>query len=149
MENIEVKPKRKRQINPDRIVLEQDTLAVVKRIANQIEKGFGGVIKLTNKEIANFLIQSRGDELSAAELTAIKDRYFDDVRAAQWAVNRLKMAKNAGQQITLAEILSELQMPMVMDKKTTRKPKVEKEKRASADGPNEIQRADLEANRAT
>ena len=149
MENNEVKPKRQRKINPDRIVLEQDTLAVIKKVTEQIENTFGGVVKLTNKEIANFLIQSRNDELSAPELSAIKDKFFDDVRAAQWAVNRLKAAKVAGQQVSLADVLNELQMPVVMEKRAPRKAKAKKEKQETSGDISSDQTNVSKANGAT
>jgi hypothetical protein len=117
MESTETKIIKKRQINPDRIVLEGKSLEFVRRVADQIEQSFGGIIKLTNKEIANFLLQSRSDLLSAAELKAVKDKYFDDVRAAQWAVQKLKVAKDGGQSLTLADVFGQLQTPIVKEKR--------------------------------
>lgn len=102
--------RKKRQINPDRIVLDVETVARVRHIAQQIEDEFNGVIRLSNKEIVNFLIQERTDVLSAVELKIVKEKHFDEVRAAQWALKKLKSAKEAGQALTLHEVLGTLQL---------------------------------------
>lgn len=128
----EVKEKKKRQINPDRIVLEVESVALAKRINDQINDVFGGVIKLTHKEIANFLLQQRSELLSQSELKAIKDKHFDDVRAAQWAVQKLKAAKDSGQELTLGDVLSMIQSPTLKDKRTHRTLKVTKKKEVVA-----------------
>ena len=117
MENVETKIRKKRQVNPDRIVLEVDSVEFIRTISVQIEQAFGGVIKLTNKEVANFVLQSRTSALSSVELKAIKDKYFDDVRAAQWAVQKLKSAKESGVELSLTEVLGQLQMPAQKEKR--------------------------------
>lgn len=118
--------RKKRQFNPDRIVLEAKSVESVKKISAQIEMAFNGVIKLTNKEIANFLIQSRSAELTATELRQLRELHFDEVRAAMWAVQKLKVARDKGEQITLAQILEQIQTP-----KPKRPPQPVKTKRNS------------------
>ena len=103
--------KKKRQFNPDRIVLEAKSVELVKKISAQIELAFNGVIKLTNKEIANFLIQARSTELTANELRQMRELHFDEVRAAMWAVQKLKVAREKGEDITLAQIIEQIQTP--------------------------------------
>lgn len=127
MEPMEQKPKRKRQINPDRIVLESASVEFVKTTAVQIEESFGGIIKLTYKEIANFLLQERTEPLTSSELSAIKDKYFDDVQAAHWALQKLKAAKESGEELSLADVLSQLQTPIVREKRKPKPPKVKSE----------------------
>lgn len=127
MEPVEQKQKRKRQINPDRIVLESASVEFVKAVAAQIEESFGGIIKLTHKEIANFILQERTELLTGSELNAIKDKYFDDVQAAQWALQKLKAAKESGEELSLADVLSQLQTPVVREKRKPKTPKVKSE----------------------
>ncbi len=105
--------KKKRQFNPDRIVLEAKSVELVKKISAQIELAFNGVIKLTNKEIANFLIQARSTELTANELRQMRELHFDEVRAAMWAVQKLKVAREKGEEITLAQIIEQIQTPKI------------------------------------
>lgn len=127
MEPTEQKPKRKRQINPDRIVLECPSVEFVRGVAAQIEESFGGIIKLTHKEIANFILQSRTELLTNGELAAIKDKYFDDIQAAQWALQKLKAAKESGEELSLADVLSQLQTPVAREKRKPKTPKVKSE----------------------
>lgn len=133
MENTEIKPK-KRQFNPDRIVLEKETVESVSKLSLQIKEVFGGMIKLSNKEISNFLIQQRSDLLSQSELKEIKDRYFDDVRAAQWAVQKLKEAKSGGESLSLNEVLNMLQSPLIKEKRV--QIKTSKKSKAQGDLPS-------------
>lgn len=127
------KTKRKRQANPDRITLGKVALEHLIRLENQIDKAFGGMIKLKNKELTNFLIEARSSDLTNAELKLIKERYFDEVRAAQWALQKLKAAKERGEELKLSAVLAELQTPFVKEKQ---KRKTDDSKRnVSGNGP--------------
>lgn len=142
METKEEQPKKKRQINPDRIVLDGASVALIKSMQDQIENAFGGLVKLTVKEVANFVLQQRATEpLMLSELAAIRAKYFDDVQAAQWALQRLKAAKEAGQSLSLNEVLEQLQTPVVKEK---RHPKARKVKTpALTSGPSHVELASL------
>ncbi len=111
MNEVEIKTRKKRQANPDRIVLNKDSMETILRMVSQVEQAFGGMVKLGTKDIANFLIHSRGVDLDTGELAQIREKYFDEVRAAQWALDKLKQAKDAGRPLTLAEVLLQLQGP--------------------------------------
>lgn len=129
MENSELtnentKPVKKE--NPDRIVLDRKSVEFLSQISTQVEDAFGGLIKLTQKELANFVLQNRAQSLTQAELKAIKDQYFDDVRAAQWALQKLKTAKEEGRDLSLAEVMSMIQTPVVSEKRPR---KIDPEKR--------------------
>lgn len=112
--------------NPDRIVLDKESVELLAQISAQVEDAFGGVIKLTQKELANFVLQNRAQPLTQAELKGIKDQYFDDVRAAQWALQKLKMAKEEGRDLSLSEVMAMIQTPVVSEKRPR---KVDAEKR--------------------
>jgi hypothetical protein len=118
METNETKPKRKRQVHPDRIVLEAKSMEIVKTMAAQLDGVFNGIVTLTSKEIANFVLQNRNEPFSKAELAAIREKHYDDVRAATIAIEKLKAAKLAGEKLTLAEVLGKMQTPFVMEKRT-------------------------------
>lgn len=149
MELTEQKPKRKRQINPDRIVLESPSIGFVKAVATQIEASFGGIIKLTHKEIANFILQSRTELLTNSELAAVKDKYFDNVQAAQWALRKLKTAKESGEELSLADVLSQLQTPAVREKRKPRTPKVRSETTVSSPSHERTKSPPVEASSAS
>ena len=116
MEDNEVKQKRKRQTYPDRIVLDPKSMDAIKTFANQLEEVFNGIVTLTSKDIANFILQNRCEVFSKTELDAIRNIHYDDVRAAMIAVERLKAAKAAGETLTLADVLGKMQTPSVTKK---------------------------------
>lgn len=118
--------KKKRVIHQDRIVLEEQTLVLMAQIQTQIDKAFGGLIKLSNKEVANFVLQVRFNLLNQAELELIREKYFDDVRAAKWALQKLKNAKSGGEKLSLLDVVEMLQTPFA---KKTRAPRMAKAKR--------------------
>ena len=99
------------QTNPDRIVLDEETMTVAKRIAHQLDEAFSGIVKLKTKEIINFILQSRSHLFDKSELKAIREKHFDDVRAAQWALEQLQLAKGRGENLTLHDVLARIQTP--------------------------------------
>ena len=127
--------KKKRQFNPDRIVLEAKSVDFIKRLQSQIEEVFSGVIKLSNKEITNFLLQQRTEVLTQVELDSIRQEHFDDVRAAQWALKKLKNAKSGGESLSLKDVLKMIETPLANKNQRTRTPKVKRERLMS--GPTQ------------
>lgn len=128
MEVQEQKPKRTRRINADRIVLDGSSVDFIKSVGTQIEGAFGGIIKLTYKEIANFVLQSRAELLTSGELVKVKEKYFDEVRAAQWALQKLKEAKESGKELSLTDVLKKIQTPIVREKQKPKASKIKLEK---------------------
>ena len=121
MINEEQKPKRNRKANPDRITLSKEALQVLAAMEAQVEKAFGGMVRLKNKELTNFILEARSAELSSSELKMLKDKYFDEVRAATWALQKLKEAKERGESLKLKEILAQIQTPLVKEKSASKK----------------------------
>jgi hypothetical protein len=134
------KPKRKRQVNPDRITLSKASLENLMKLETQIDKAFGGMVKLKNKDLTNFLVEARTSDLTNAELKLIKERYFDEVRAAQWALHKLKEAKERGEELKLSAILAQLQTPFVKEKQPRKM--TDKKKSVSEHGPAQSQVTD-------
>lgn len=130
MMNEEQKPKRKRQANPDRIVLSKVALDNLAKLEAQIEKAFGGMVRLKNKDLTNFLLEVRFSELTSSELKMIRERYFDEVKAATLALQKLKQAKERGEELKLSDVLAQIQTPFIKEK--SRAPKASK---ASSVGP--------------
>lgn len=119
--NEEQKPKRNRKANPDRITLSKEALQVLANMETQVERAFGGMVRLKNKELTNFILEARSTEFSSSELKMLKDKYFDEVRAATWALQKLKEAKERGESLKLKEILAQIQTPHVKEKSVSKK----------------------------
>ena len=106
-----------RRTNPDRIVIDPETVAIVNSITAQLAETFNGMVNLKMKEIVNFVLQQRGHLLNKSELRTIRKKYFDDVRAAQWALEKLQEAKGLGQNLTFADVLEKMQFPLQTQQK--------------------------------
>lgn len=119
----EVKVKRAKRINPDRVMLDPEVLDLIKRMQEQIDKEFSGVLRLTNKDLTNFVLKERKDLLSKDELNRIRLEFFDEVRAARWTYERIKKAKAEGTSLSLNDVLGFLQTPRVNKKRTSKKEK--------------------------
>ena len=130
MPDVEQKTKRNRKANPDRITLGKDALQTLVALEAQVEKAFGGMVRLKNKELTNFVLEVRNTELSASELRLVKERYFDEVRAATWALQKLKEAKGRGERLKLKEILAQIQTPVVKERSISKKAQGAKSERA-------------------
>src|SRR5579872_4674889 len=109
----EVKIKRPKKTNPDRVMLDSEVVGLIKRMQEQIETEFSGVLRLTNKDLTNFILKERKDLLSRDELSRIRLEFFDEVRAARWTYERIKKAKAEGAALSLSDVLGFLQTPRV------------------------------------
>ncbi|MGE4133304.1 MAG: hypothetical protein AB7F86_16795 [Bdellovibrionales bacterium] len=142
MTEIEAKPKRKRKPITDRIVLNQASMETVANVVGQIEQAFGGLVKLGTKDVVNYLLQSRSSALTASDLNQIRAQFFDEIRAAQWALRQVKEAKERGESVSLTEVLARMALPKakVSNRKTALK---RKEKHDEKTPTNDVKAPDL------
>ncbi len=91
--------------HPDRIKIGPEALSRLNQFSEQASECLRGV-RLTRSDLVNFLILNRAENLSTEELKSLEEKYFDEVKFAQWAVEELKAAKIRGESISLATILS-------------------------------------------
>lgn len=91
----------------DRITIGPDALLRLNQFLEQSGKCLRG-IKLSKNELVNFLILNHCDTLSSSELKELENKYFDEVKFAQWALSELKAAKARGEAVTFANIVSKV-----------------------------------------
>lgn len=108
MENQE-KPKVKPR-HPDRVTLSPESLNRVGGWLSDLEERLKGN-RVTRNDLVNFLILTHPPQLSEKETTELSEKYFDEVRFAEWALRQLKEAKASGNNITLAEIMAGAKAP--------------------------------------
>jgi hypothetical protein len=135
---------KKRQFNPDRVALDSATLSNLKMYAAQIADAFGGLIRLSNKELVNFILLQRANALSEIELSTLKNEFFDDVRAAQWALKKLKDAKSSGETLSLGDVLKIVQTPQVKRKRLPKAPKAPRSVASAKPDAHSSSNADIE-----
>ncbi len=98
-------PPETRNQHPDRIKISPEALSRLSIWNDEATSRLRGV-KLTRSDLVNFLILNHEQALSQAELKALENQFFDEVKFAQWAVDELKAAKGRGESIRLAEIIA-------------------------------------------
>ncbi|CAN5416843.1 hypothetical protein BH10BDE1_BH10BDE1_27940 [soil metagenome] len=94
----------------DRVVIANESLCILKRLTEQIAEQTNGMLRIQNRELTNFLIQERGGDISADELTKLRARYFDDLKAMKWVVDELRKAKSKSEDADLLSLLKQAQV---------------------------------------
>jgi hypothetical protein len=102
----------------DRVVLDPETIEVIKVISIQVQKALGELIEISIKDVVNFILQERSQPLVEAELAKIQKQKFDIVKALQYATEKAKRAKSAGKDISIDDILKYIQTPIVIEKQS-------------------------------
>ncbi len=122
MESITPKEKKETQ-KIDRVVLDKESVLAIQNVTTQINLRLGDLIEVSQKEVANFLIQKRSQELNDQELELLRIEYFDMVKALKRAQLMAIKAKQNGTEINADEVLKIIQTPSVNLKSTSGKPR--------------------------
>ena len=104
MESITPKEKKETQ-KIDRVVLDKESVLAIQNVMTQINLRLGDLIEVSQKEVANFLIQKRSQELNDQELELLRIEYFDMVKALKRAQLMAIKAKQNGTEINADEVL--------------------------------------------
>jgi hypothetical protein len=112
----------------DRVVLDSQSMEIVKTILIQVQQELGELIEVSQKEIVNFLLQERSQPFSEIELVKIRERNFDMVKALKHAMELAKQSKSVGKEISIDEIFKFIQTPIVIDNQTSKSPRARKKK---------------------
>lgn len=62
-------------------------------------------MKLSRRDLVEWLVQAREPQLSSSDKRSIKDTYFDEIAHTQWVLEELRAAKERGEGLTLADLL--------------------------------------------
>ena len=117
MENsLPIKSRKKRQLHHERSVLDEKSMQVLQTLQDQIHSSMNEVVKIDTRKLVNFLIQSRSQSLSLSDLKSLKEKYFDQVKALEWALLQAKEAKLNNSNLTISDILKKLETPLVTEK---------------------------------
>ena len=140
MENSSLnKLRKKRQLHHDRIVLDDKSMQIIQNMQNQIQTSMNAVVKIDTRKLVNFLIQSRAPTLSLSDLKLLKEKYFDQVKALEWALQQAKEAKANNSELTISDILKKLETPLVTEKSSRKIPLEAKKKFLGAPLPAAIE----------
>ena len=100
----EVSTARKKPRYPERPLLSPESAQRIDRWADMLAPRLSGR-RLARAELVNWLVMSRGEDLTEAELAALHDRHYDPVRALEWAVRAAKEAQARGEKVDVQEIV--------------------------------------------
>lgn len=109
-----------------RIILDEVTEKHLQGWIDQLRGSCPG-IRIKKQDLVSWLIQERGDRLSQSDLKAIRERFFDEVELAQWALEQLRAAKQRNEKLTLAGLIKVGSSDGHTKKKTKVLPKPEME----------------------
>lgn len=112
----------------DRVVLDSNSIAVIQKLSDQVQSALGDLVQISQKDIVNFLIQERSNELTDSEISKIKSEHFDIVRALKRATQEAIKAKQDGHEIQLDELLKIIQTPSVNKNQPSKKPRGRRKK---------------------
>lgn len=121
--NIKLKPKKL-----DRIVLDSESVVVIKNIMSQVESQLGGLIQVSPKLIGNFLLKKRSALLTTQELEELRAENHDVIKALKIAMAEAVKAKQNGSEVDLNALLKNIQTPGVNLNMTPKKTRGRKKK---------------------
>ena len=127
----DLKNKSNNKLNPkklDRIVLDSESVEVIKSIMSQAESQLGGLINISPKLIGNFIIKNRSTLLSIDELEALRAENQDIVKILALAMADAKIARQIGSEFDFNKLIKNIQTPGVNLNMTPKKTRGRKKK---------------------
>ena len=84
----------------------KDKLAI---LVTQATDSLQGIASVNKSDIVNLLIEDHPDKLSDVQIGKLKSTHIDQVKYALWIAQRLKAARDAGEPMTIQELLAQSQ----------------------------------------
>lgn len=91
--------------NVDRIVLRRAESVKLEGWMATLNARFGGMVKVTKSDLANFVIRQHAASLSDAEIDSLESEHFDEVRWLNWALVKIRQAKKEGLVLSLNDLM--------------------------------------------
>ncbi len=111
----------------ERVVLNTEVAAKLDRWIESITSSRQGV-DLSRRDIVDWLVMSKGDNLSPHELKELADAHYDDVKFLQFAMRELKQAHAKGERVDLQDFLVNFKMAKSKTNTTSQNIKIEPQK---------------------
>lgn len=87
-----------------RVILNEENVKHLQGWIGQLQESCPG-IRVKKQDLVNWILSERGPSLSSTELKSIRERFFDEIELAQWALGQLKAAKERNEKLTLADLI--------------------------------------------
>jgi hypothetical protein len=99
-------PKAKLKVSQLRVVLNSESGICLQGWMDQLVETYPG-IHIKKQDLVNWLVSEKGGRLSPNDLKAVKDRFFDDIALAEWALRELKSARARNENLVLLDLLKD------------------------------------------
>jgi hypothetical protein len=94
----------KKQPRRDRVTLDPVSTTRLNAWIDELRVKFKG-IKITRADLANFIISNHAETLTELETKGLRERYFDELEFARWAVNEIRKARVSGGTLSLTDLV--------------------------------------------
>jgi len=105
----------------DRVVLDANSLIAVQTLQQQVNEQLGDLAQISVKDVVNFVLQERSYSFTEEDLTKLKLKHFDLVKALRKATSEVIKAKQNGSEIQLDDVLKIIQTPGVIQNSASKK----------------------------
>lgn len=79
------------------------------KLVEQANAAMQGMADISKSDIVNLLLDEHGDVLTAAQIKKLKATHIDQVKYAYWIAEKLKLARDSGQVLSIQDLISKSQ----------------------------------------
>lgn len=110
----------------ERATVAEDLRPKLQSMCEQANAALNGIATVTKSDVVCLILEQHHGVLSSDELEALRAKHFDEVRFALWMANKLKEARDAGESLSIKELMAQGQsildtVPRRAVKRTRRK----------------------------
>jgi hypothetical protein len=99
---------KKRNMFPDRLVADPETLDRLRTFVEQATAHFEGSIKPTRSDVANAILTHHSEHLSPEELNFLWKKCFNPVRFLKSTAAQMQLAQERGESVTLDQVIERI-----------------------------------------
>jgi len=101
---METLTKPKTKVSPgQRVILSEESALQLGRWIEQVRESCPG-IRVKKQDLVSWLVSEK-DTLTPNDLKSIKERFYDEIELAEWALAQLKAAKARNEKVALSDLL--------------------------------------------
>jgi hypothetical protein len=90
----------------ERAVIDDKLKNKLEGLKEQANASLQGIATVTKSDIVNLILAAHPDELSLTEISQLKSLHLDQVKYALWIAKKLREARNAGEVLSLQDVLA-------------------------------------------
>lgn len=99
-----------RSHHPERVTLSKEALIRVEGWQEQVAPLLKGS-KISRSELVNWILLERSEELATPEMKILAARFFDPIKALEWASIQVRDALKRGAALDVNEVIQDIMRP--------------------------------------